>query len=47
MFFCNKKDVPKIEMFIAALLFNKSFFEKLGLEKVHPDEVCLIPSLLR
>lgn len=32
---------------IAALLFNKSFFEKMGLEKVHPDEVCLTPSLLR
>lgn len=32
---------------IAALLFNLSFFEKLGLEKVHPDEVCLTTSPLR
>ena len=32
---------------IAALLFNKSFFEKMGLAKVHPDEVYLTPSLLR
>lgn len=32
---------------IATLLFNKSFFKKLGLAKVHPDEVCLTPSLLK
>lgn len=32
---------------IAALLFNKSFFEKMGLAKVHPDEVCLTPALLK